>query len=138
MSLNDNSKLAKASGPEGEDNAPLEERVRSGPGISVQNPYRGANPDADIVSNLLKRAAENEATSAPIPDPANESAKCCLTFWRDGFTVEDGPLMRYDDPEHAKTLAAIESGFAPPTLFNVRPGQPIEIIVRKFDVNYVA
>ncbi|KAJ7328373.1 hypothetical protein DFH08DRAFT_1023822 [Mycena albidolilacea] len=21
-----------------------------------------------------------------------------LTFWHDGFTVEDGPLMRYDDP----------------------------------------
>jgi UBX domain-containing protein 1 len=28
----------------------------------------------------------------------NELAIRRLTFWRDGFIVEDGPLMRYDDP----------------------------------------
>jgi UBX domain-containing protein 1 len=33
-----------------------------------------------------------------------------LTFWREGFTVEDGPLMRYDDPANADVLAAIHAG----------------------------
>ncbi|KAJ7153377.1 hypothetical protein C8R46DRAFT_475189 [Mycena filopes] len=37
-----------------------------------------------------------------------------LTFWRKGFTVEDGTLMRYDDPQHADVLAAIHAGHAPP------------------------
>ena len=34
-----------------------------------------------------------------------------LTFWRNGFQVEDGELMRYDDPEHAAILAEINSGY---------------------------
>jgi len=33
-----------------------------------------------------------------------------LTFWRNGFQVEDGELMTYDDPEHARILAEINSG----------------------------
>lgn len=34
-----------------------------------------------------------------------------LTFWRDGFSVEDGPLMRYDDPTNARILEEINSGY---------------------------
>jgi UBX domain-containing protein 1 len=33
-----------------------------------------------------------------------------LTFWKDGFSIEDGPLMRYDDPENKEVLEAIRSG----------------------------
>ena len=39
-----------------------------------------------------------------------ETAIRRLTFWRDGFQVEDGELMRYDDPQHEKVLAEINSG----------------------------
>ncbi|KAJ7843412.1 hypothetical protein B0H14DRAFT_3689452 [Mycena olivaceomarginata] len=41
-----------------------------------------------------------------------------LTFWCDGFTVEDGPLMRYDDPANADVLATIHAGHAPPSILN--------------------
>jgi hypothetical protein len=34
-----------------------------------------------------------------------------LTFWRDGFSVEDGELMRYDDPDNSKILDEINAGF---------------------------
>ncbi|KAJ7078453.1 hypothetical protein B0H15DRAFT_788910 [Mycena belliarum] len=64
-------------------------------------------------------------------DPDTAPATRRLTFWRDGFTVEDGPLMRYDDPAHAAVLEAIHSGLAPPALLNVRPGQPVEVVVAK-------
>ena len=37
-----------------------------------------------------------------------------LTFWRDGFSVEDGPLMRYDDPNNAQILEEINSGYNSP------------------------
>lgn len=33
-----------------------------------------------------------------------------LTFWEDGFSIEDGDLMRYDDPVNAEILKAIDSG----------------------------
>ncbi|KAJ7675594.1 SEP domain-containing protein, partial [Mycena polygramma] len=55
-----------------------------------------------------------------------------LTFWRQGFTVEDGPLMRYDDPQHADVLAAIHSGSThPPAILNVRPGERVDVQVTK-------
>ncbi|KAK6352624.1 hypothetical protein TWF730_009443 [Orbilia blumenaviensis] len=62
-----------------------------------------------------------------------------LYFWRDGFSVEDGPLMRYDDPAHQETLRGIEAGRAPLHLMNVLPGQPTDVNVhRKMDEDYVA
>lgn len=33
-----------------------------------------------------------------------------LTFWQDGFTVEDGDLMRYDDPANEQILKDINEG----------------------------
>lgn len=54
-----------------------------------------------------------------------------LTFWQDGFSIEDGPLMRYDDPANQETLQAINSGRAPLSLLNVRFGQPVELMVAR-------
>jgi len=33
-----------------------------------------------------------------------------LTFWKEGFSIEDGPLMRYDDPHNKEILEAIKAG----------------------------
>jgi UBX domain-containing protein 1 len=33
-----------------------------------------------------------------------------LTFWRDGFSIEDGELRRYDDPTSKAVLDAINNG----------------------------
>ncbi|KAI3625059.1 hypothetical protein CBS9595_000420 [Malassezia furfur] len=61
-----------------------------------------------------------------------------LTFWQDGFSIEDGPLMRYDDPANRETLEAINSGRAPLSLLNVRFGQPVELLVaRRTNEKYV-
>lgn len=73
-----------------------------------------------------------------------------MTFWREGFSVEDGDLMRYDDPNNEQILAEINAGFvsdilfpskfinvptlyrrAPPSILNVQPGQPVELRVAK-------
>lgn len=40
-----------------------------------------------------------------------ETAIRHLIFWRDGFQVEDGELMRYDDPAHSRILAEINAGY---------------------------
>ena len=90
-----------------------------------------------------------------------ETAIRHLTFWRDGFTVEDGELMRYGVPENEQILAEIRSGYvdptftspntkafahppaalrrAPPHILNVSPGQPVELrVVKRLDEDYVA
>ena len=43
---------------------------------------------------------------------AEETAIRHLTFWRDGFSVEDGELRRYDDPAQAQILSEIDAGCA--------------------------
>ena len=52
-----------------------------------------------------------------------------LTFWRNGFSIEDGPLMGYDEPGNKEVLDAIHAGRAPPTLFGVRYNQPLQVVV---------
>ncbi|KAH9946739.1 SEP-domain-containing protein [Amylocystis lapponica] len=71
-------------------------------------------------------------------EPEEETAIRHLTFWREGFTVEDGDLMRYDNPEHSRILAEINSGRAPPHILNVSPGQPVELrVVKRLQDEYV-
>jgi len=45
-----------------------------------------------------------------LPRAAEETAIRHLTFWRDGFSVEDGELRRYDDPAQAQILSEINAG----------------------------
>ncbi|KAI1788231.1 hypothetical protein LXA43DRAFT_1026165 [Ganoderma leucocontextum] len=86
---------------------------------------------------------EVESTYVPDPDaevgqPDEETAIRHLTFWRDGFSVEDGELMRYDDPANEQILAEINSGRAPPQILNVSPGQPVELrVVKRLQEAYV-
>ncbi|GAA5859729.1 hypothetical protein JCM8547_007002 [Rhodosporidiobolus lusitaniae] len=80
----------------------------------------------------------DETPSTYIPDPTKdedddeleeeeeqETAIRHLTFWQDGFSIEDGDLMKYD--EHKDLLAAIQSGRAPLSLLKVKHDQPVEL-----------
>ncbi|QRV95724.1 UBX (ubiquitin regulatory X) domain protein [Ceratobasidium sp. AG-Ba] len=81
----------------------------------------------------------DEIDSTYIPDPnapppgeeEEEVAIREITFWRDGFSIADGPLLKYDDPANQAILDAINSGSAPPSLLNVRVGQPVELRVAR-------
>ncbi|KAK6514085.1 hypothetical protein TWF506_008510 [Arthrobotrys conoides] len=86
----------------------------------------------------------DDAPSQVVEDPTADILRAPpkvtrnLYFWRDGFSVEDGPLLRYDDPAHQETLRGIEAGRAPLHLMGVLPGQPTDVNVhRKMDEDYV-
>ncbi|KAL7413439.1 hypothetical protein BDY24DRAFT_390192 [Mrakia frigida] len=64
-------------------------------------------------------------------DEEEEVAVRHLTFWKDGFSIEDGELRRYDQPGNRELLEAINQGRAPPSLLNVRVNQPVEVRVAK-------
>jgi len=66
--------------------------------------------------------------NANIPAPA-ERAHRELHLWRDGFSVDDGPLFRYDDPANARTLEMINTGHAPLHILNVEHGQEVDVEV---------
>jgi UBX domain-containing protein 1 len=78
----------------------------------------------------------DDAPSRTIPDPhasvhqqPTERAHRELHLWRDGFSVDDGPLYRYDDPANARTLEMINTGHAPLHILNVEHGQEVDVEV---------
>ncbi|PSN75412.1 SEP-domain-containing protein [Corynespora cassiicola Philippines] len=77
----------------------------------------------------------DDAPSRAIPDP-NAAAVAPpprahreLHLWQDGFSVDDGPLFRYDDPANARTLEMINTGHAPLNILNVEHGQEVDVEV---------
>jgi UBX domain-containing protein 1 len=84
----------------------------------------------------------DDAPSQAIPDPNASSAPSSavqtrvLHLWHDGFSVEDGPLRRFDDPQHAADLEVIRSGRAPIHLMNVQQNQPVDVQLNKHDEPY--
>ncbi|KAL8293351.1 hypothetical protein RQP46_000052 [Phenoliferia psychrophenolica] len=59
-----------------------------------------------------------------------------LTFWKNGFSIDDGELMTYE--ANQEVLAAINSGRAPLSLLKVRHDQPVELrIAKRLDEDWV-
>lgn len=86
----------------------------------------------------------DDAPSRAIPDPTANApslpprAHRVLHLWRDGFSVDDGDLNRYDDPANARTLEMINSGHAPLHILNVEQGQEVDVEVHPHkDEDYV-
>lgn len=91
----------------------------------------------------------DDAPSRAIPDPTTSAAGASapslpprahreLHLWRDGFSVDDGDLYRYDDPANARTLEMINTGHAPLHILNVEHGQEVDVEVHAHkDEDYV-
>ncbi|TFK68319.1 SEP-domain-containing protein [Pluteus cervinus] len=85
-------------------------------------PPTGRTPGSDKPSTLVN----------------SETAIRHIIFWKNGFSIGDGDLMRYDDPKNARILAEINSGRAPPITFNVDPGQPVELrVANRSEEDYI-
>ncbi|WWC73286.1 uncharacterized protein I206_107252 [Kwoniella pini CBS 10737] len=95
----------------------------------------------NLLAGMFGRGAGGPAGAAGYPqqeqddeedddDDSDENvATRRLTFWRNGFSIEDGPLLSYDDPQNKALLQAIESGRAPPSVFGVRFNQRLNVEV---------
>lgn len=67
----------------------------------------------------------------PDPDAEDDVAIRHITFWRDGFTVDEGDLYRFDDPANQQILAELDAGRAPPQILNIQMGQHVELRIQK-------
>ncbi|CAO3691570.1 unnamed protein product [Rhizopus stolonifer] len=109
---------------------------------------RNQEEEESLVNDILKKAAEepiekNKSYSGTGHQLGNkdkplqeEPISRQLTFWRNGFSVDDGPLFEYSDPANQQMLTAINEGRAPLSLLDVRQGQPVEVRVIKRQEDY--
>lgn len=89
---------------------------RAGASPAGQIPATGAGSTWFAGGGHTLGSDEVESTYIPDPNASNTVEEDetptvrHLTFWREGFSVEDGELMRYDDPENEHILSEINSG----------------------------
>lgn len=81
-----------------------------------------------------RRLGNTEQSSSLIPSEQKRKEKeVTITFWHDGFTVDDGPLRGYDDPQNQQFMDAINKGFAPRELAEPGVDIAVNLINRKTD-----
>ncbi|KAF2140237.1 uncharacterized protein K452DRAFT_273862 [Aplosporella prunicola CBS 121167] len=86
----------------------------------------------------------DDAPSRVIPDPGanqprrQERVRRVMHLWRDGFSIDEGRLYRYDDPANAGLLEMINQGRAPLDILNVEQNQEVDLEVHPHkDEDYV-
>ena len=57
---------------------------------------------------------------------ATDQVRRLITMYRDGFTVDDGPFRRLDDPANGEFLRALAAGRTPKEMGVDQEGNPIE------------
>jgi len=72
-------------------------------------------------SRLASTSASGMLSGEPVPSAPQQpqeqqqdklqSVMHTITFWRNGFTVDDGPLRRFEDPENVTFMEVISKKF---------------------------
>eukprot|EP00771_Trimastix_marina_P000629 gnl/Trimastix_PCT/1650.p1 GENE.gnl/Trimastix_PCT/1650~~gnl/Trimastix_PCT/1650.p1 ORF type:complete len:386 (+),score=55.61 gnl/Trimastix_PCT/1650:51-1208(+) len=61
---------------------------------------------------------------APPAAPKAQSHTLKITFWRQGFQVNDSPLFDTDDPKNMKMVEELQSGYVPPEVIRAAGLEP--------------
>ncbi|GAN10794.1 SEP-domain-containing protein [Mucor ambiguus] len=134
---NDNSLVDQILKKAAEGGAPAEEeqtQSQKKPTYYTGSGYRlGSEDEPSTLAQPATSASPAENDDEDDLEPVTRH----LTFWRNGFSVDDGPLYLFSDPANQEMLTAINSGRAPLHLLNVRHGQPVEVrVVKRIDEDY--
>lgn len=131
-------------------------------GLAVQNPDEMRRKILERARKNLARPEDPEASSRPPPTNFTGTARTLggddtpsevipgstpptrlappveriLHFWTDGFSVDDGPLYRNDDPANAEILAHIRQGRAPMDILNVERSQEVDVKLDMHEEKY--
>lgn len=73
------------------------------------------------------------SAAAPAAGPVQERT---LHLWQDGFSIDDGELRRFDNPQNRADLQMIREGRAPLHLMNVNFDQRVDVKLQHHNENY--
>jgi UBX domain-containing protein 1 len=103
--------------------------MRKKPKYYTGTGYRLGSEDEPSSQSIINQEEEEEELEPAIRH---------LTFWRNGFSVDDGPLYEYSNPVNQHLLTAIHSGRAPLSLLDVQHGQPVEVrVIKRQEEDYI-
>jgi hypothetical protein len=103
--------------------------VGDGTRLEVEHNLRGEAVESTVVPD--------QHAPPPRAEGKHELAIRHLTFWREGVSIEDGELMRYNKSEHARILRGIHGGGSPLAILNALPEQPVEVRVTRLNEDSV-
>ncbi|XAR65692.1 hypothetical protein NMG60_11009881 [Bertholletia excelsa] len=127
-------------------------------GMLVQDPSKGGN-DVDAIFNQARQLGAVEGPienlrpssssrsftgtgrllsgeTVPSAPQQPENVIHNIVFWRNGFTVNDGPLRRLDDPENAPLLESIRKSECPKELEPADRRSSVHVNLIRRDENY--
>ena len=93
---------------------------------------RSLNSDAPSDGGPVAGAAATPEPMTGAPAPQVHT----ITFWANGFTVDDGPLRNYDDPANTAFMQAVGRGECPRELEPTDRATPININLVKKETDY--
>ncbi|BGP20220.1 hypothetical protein JCM10213_005926 [Rhodosporidiobolus nylandii] len=111
--------------------AEREEQAQAGRGAGWFGGSAHTLGDDETPSQYIPDPSARPSASSPQDseeeeeDEKLETAIRHLTFWQEGFSIDDGDLMRYE--ENQELLAAIQAGRAPLAVLRVAWNQPVEL-----------
>jgi UBX domain-containing protein 1 len=82
-------------------------------------------------------AVQSEQAAEQRADP-NAPIHVRMNVWENGFSVDDGPLRAFDDPQSRPFLEAVTRGRIPPELVQKYPGRRVDIHMERKTSPYVA
>jgi len=101
----------------------------SGLAVEPNADERAQGNASDSIFNLAEAAG---------PDDTPEDMQRSITMYRDGFTVDDGPYRRLDDPANSKFLRSLARGQTPEELRGDGPGGNTTVaLIDKRNQDYV-
>ncbi|KAL3521915.1 hypothetical protein ACH5RR_014749 [Cinchona calisaya] len=102
---------------------------------AVQGPLENLRPSSSSRSFTgTGRSISGEVVSSAPQQP--EALVHNIVFWRNGFTINDGPLRRLDDPENAPFLESIRKSECPKELEPADRRSPVTVNLTRREENY--
>ncbi|PPD67133.1 hypothetical protein GOBAR_DD35989 [Gossypium barbadense] len=102
---------------------------------AVERPIEQLNPSSSSTSFTgTGRLLSGETVSSVPQQP--QTVIHNIVFWTSGFTVNDGPLRRLDDPENAHFLESIRKSECPKELESADKRSPVHVNLIKRNEKY--
>ncbi|KAH7725393.1 UBX domain-containing protein [Aphelenchoides avenae] len=83
-------------------------------------------------------ASESLSTGGASREQPNAPVRIRMNVWENGFSLDDGPLRAFDDPQSRPFLMAVAAGRIPPELVQQYPGRQVDIHMERRSSPYVA